>query len=151
MPELPSNTRYSIDELCSLADTPRRTVRFYIQQGLLDRPEGQRRGAYYTQRHLEQLLFIARWREAGLSLERIGALRHEQQEPEDLAPRRRPGSVEVWSHLAVAPGVELQLEPNRAGLSPEQVRTLFQRVMAAYREVVERPDAAENHEEDSTA
>ncbi|MCF8003524.1 MAG: MerR family transcriptional regulator [Chromatiaceae bacterium] len=142
--------RYSIDELCSLANTPRRTVRFYIQQGLLDRPEGQRRGAYYTQRHLEQLLFIARWREAGLSLERIGTLLRDQSEPADLVPRRQPGSVEVWTHLAVAPGVELQLEPERANLSPEQVRAFFKAVMAAYQQVAERPESTSSHPEDST-
>ena len=29
---------YSIDELAALAELPRRTVRYYIQQGLVDRP-----------------------------------------------------------------------------------------------------------------
>lgn len=125
--------RFSLDELCTLADTPRRTVRYYIQQGLLARPEGQRRGAYYTREHLEQLLFIARWQREGLSLERIGELLHGQEDPPDLRGQRRPGSVEVWSHLAVGPGVELQVEPGQAGLSPEQVRTLFNQVLSVYR------------------
>lgn len=125
--------RFSLDELCTLADTPRRTVRYYIQQGLLARPEGQRRGAYYTRDHLEQLLFIARWQREGLSLERIGELLHGQTDPSDLLPQRRPGSVEVWSHLAVGPGVELQVEPGQAGISPEQVRALFNEVLSVYR------------------
>ena len=50
--------RFSLDELCALADTPRRTVRYYIQEGLVDRPEGAERGANYTHDHLRQLLTV---------------------------------------------------------------------------------------------
>ncbi len=32
------------------------------------------------------------------------------------------GAVEVWSHMHVGDGIELHIEPRRAGLSPEQVR-----------------------------
>jgi DNA-binding transcriptional MerR regulator len=62
---------YSIDELAALAELPRRTVRYYIQQGLVDRPIGEKRAAYYTATHLEQLLTIRKWQHAGLSLDRI--------------------------------------------------------------------------------
>lgn len=41
---------------------------------------------------------------------------------------RRPGTVEVWSHLVVADGVEMTVEPGRAGLAPEQVRALLRGV-----------------------
>ena len=34
-------TTYLISELCSLVDLPVRTVRYYVQQGLVDRPEGE--------------------------------------------------------------------------------------------------------------
>jgi hypothetical protein len=40
--------------------------------------------------------------------------------------------VEVWTHLFVAEGVELTIEPGRAGLSPEQVRELLRQALAAY-------------------
>ena len=52
--------RYSIDELAPLAGVTPRTVRYYIAEGLIDRPEGEKRGAHYVQRHLEQLLLIRR-------------------------------------------------------------------------------------------
>ncbi len=57
-----------------MTDLPRRTVRVYIQEGLAGRPEGAKRGAYYTRGHLEQLLTIRNWQRAGLSLERIPEL-----------------------------------------------------------------------------
>jgi DNA-binding transcriptional MerR regulator len=124
---------YSIDELASLAELPRRTVRYYIQQGLVDRPVGEKRAAYYTASHLEQLLTIRKWQHAGLSLDRI---REILAGPDTgTLPPARPrgaGTVEVWSHLVVADGIEVTMEPSRAGLSPEQVRAFFRGVTALY-------------------
>jgi hypothetical protein len=40
------------------------------------------------------------------------------------------------SHLIVADGVELVIEPGRAGLKPEEVRSLFKRVLAAYADII---------------
>ena len=138
MPQEPASTpeaeRLSIDTLASLAGVNARTIRFYIAQGLLDRPVGEKRGAHYVQRHLDQLLQVRRWSEAGHSLDRIRELI--QGAPED--PRRRatePGSVEVWSRMTLADGLELHVEPGRAGLSPEQLRALLQGLKQLYHQV----------------
>jgi DNA-binding transcriptional MerR regulator len=124
--------RFSLDELCALADMPRRTVRYYIQQGLVDRPEGAKRGAHYTRGHLEQLLRIRKWQRAGLSLERIRELVAEPEEHREIPPERprRPGDVAVWSHILIRPGVVLLVEPREAGLTPEQVRALAREAAA---------------------
>ena len=126
----------SLDQLCILAELPRRTVRYYIQIGLVDRPIGETRAAYYTDSHLQQLLTIRKWTDAGLSLERIRELL-EGADPAVPPPRpRKAGSVEVMSHLIVADGVELVIEPGRAGLKPEEVRKLFKQVLAAYADII---------------
>ena len=126
--------RFSIDALATLAGVTPRTVRYYIAEGLVDRPAGEKRGAHYLRRHLEQLLLIRRWTDAGLSLDRIRELI--AGAPDDPAPRRAPpGSVEVWSRVTVADGLEVQLEPGRAGLTPEQVRQLVRGITALYRQV----------------
>jgi DNA-binding transcriptional MerR regulator len=144
-PDAPQATdaleRYSIDDLSTLAGVSPRTVRYYIAEGLLERPEGEKRGAHYLRRHLEQLLLVRRWTEAGLSLERIRELL--AGAPED-PPRRAlpPGSVEVWSRVTVADGLEVQIEPGRAGLTPEQVRALVRGITALYRQV--RGNSREN-------
>ena len=39
---------FTLDEIAALAELPRRTVRYYIQSGLIDRPQGVGKGAYYT-------------------------------------------------------------------------------------------------------
>jgi DNA-binding transcriptional MerR regulator len=128
---------FTIDELAALTELPPRNVRYYIQKGLVDRPEGIGKGAYYTERHLEQLLLVRKWQLAGLSLERIGEVL-KQPTAGSLPPTpRRAGTVEVWSHLVVADGVEVTLEPGRAGLSPEQVRAFFRDVTRIYQQLHE--------------
>lgn len=128
---------FTIDELAALTELPPRNVRYYIQKGLVDRPEGIGKGAYYTERHLEQLLLVRKWQLAGLSLERIGeVLKQPTAGPLPPTPRRA-GTVEVWSHLVVADGVEVTLEPGRAGLSPEQVRAFFRDVTRIYQQLHE--------------
>lgn len=124
-------SRFSLDELCALTDTPRRTVRYYIQVGLVDRPHGAKRGAYYTRKHLEQLLEIRKWQRAGLSLDRIRELVAEPVDASAVPPGRprQPGDVAVWSRVLLAPGVELHIEPAEARLSPEQVRALARETM----------------------
>ena len=44
----------------------------------------------------------------------------------------------MWSHLVVADGVELTLEPTRAGLSPEAARALFTGVLALYQDILNK-------------
>ena len=133
MSTIPAPRTFTLDELCVLVDLPRRTVRYYIQQGLVDRPEGETRAARYSEAHLRQLLTIRKWSQAGMSLESIrGALEAERHPPPPGPPRRQPGALEVWTHLLVAEGVELMIEPGRAGLSPEQVRELLRQTLAAY-------------------
>jgi DNA-binding transcriptional MerR regulator len=127
-----TDRRLSLDELCGLAQLPRRTVRYYIQLGLVERPIGETRAAYYTARHLEQLLTIRKWTEAGLSLERIRGLLEGEDPAVPPPPPRQPGTVEVMSHLVVTDGIELVVEPGRAGLDSQQVRQLFRTVLEAY-------------------
>ncbi|MCX8004727.1 MAG: helix-turn-helix domain-containing protein [Burkholderiaceae bacterium] len=124
-----------MSELAALVDLPERTVRYYIQLGLVDRPDGETRAARYGTRHLEQLIAIRRWQQAGLSLQRISELlAHPARETPPLRPRAA-GTVEVCSHLVVADGVELVVEPGRAQLTTEQVRRLFGEVTAAFERI----------------
>ncbi len=129
---------FTPDELCRLVEVPRRTLRYYVQIGLLARPRGAGRGARYTSEHLERLLEIRKWQRAGLSLERIRELLSAEGAEEGLRPPprpRSPGSVEVWSHVVLGEGVELHVEAQRAELTPEQVRALASGVAALYRRI----------------
>jgi DNA-binding transcriptional MerR regulator len=129
---------FPLKDLCVLADMPVRTVRYYVQVGLVDRPEGETRAARYGPRHLEQLLQIKKWTAAGVSLERIRDLLHGDEAPVP-ARSRRAGAIEVCSRLWVAEGIEVLIEPGQAGLSPEAVRQFIKGVLAVYADVTNRP------------
>ena len=106
--------RFSLEELCSLTDLPKRTVRYYIQIGLMDRPEVE----------------IKRLTQAGVNLERIREVLEGAKAP--VTPRAlAPGDVTVKSHVHVSHGVDLLIDPHAAGLSAQEVRQLIQTVVAA--------------------
>jgi DNA-binding transcriptional MerR regulator len=125
---------FNLDELSSLTEQSKRTIRYYIQVGLLEKPIGVGRGSHYNTQHLNQLLEIRKWQQAGLSLERIQKLISEQSDIGLVPPKppRKPGSVEVRNHVVIGESVELMIEPTRADLSPEQVRALAKAVMVQF-------------------
>lgn len=127
--------KLSLQQLSERADVPVRTIRFYIQKGLLAAPEGEKRGAYYTDGHLSDLLRIRKWQEAGLSLDAIADLLQARSEP-PVAPAK-PGAVEVRSHLIVSDGLELVVAPERARLTTTQIRRLFLEVQALHTRFLE--------------
>jgi DNA-binding transcriptional MerR regulator len=84
---------YSIGELAGSAGVSRRTVRFYVQRGLLPAPLGLGRGQHYGGEHLRALLEIKQLQLRGVSLDEIrehrqGQGRGEGEEPGDSASER---------------------------------------------------------------
>ena len=132
-----SEKTFTLDELCTLTDLTKRTVRYYMQLGLVERPIGETRAAHYTSRHLDQLLRVKQLTEAGVSLERIREVMAGGDTPVPTR-QRRPGSIEVRSHLFVAPGLEIQISPEEAGMTPEQVRAFVREVMQTAERVMRK-------------
>jgi DNA-binding transcriptional MerR regulator len=105
-----------------------------MQLGLVDRPIGETRAAHYLSQHLDQLLKVKQLSDAGISLERIAEIQNGEELP---LPRqaRKPGDIQVKSHVHVAPGIELQISPEEADMSPEQIRALVKAVMKTIQEI----------------
>ena len=104
------DTRYAIGELAELGGVSRRTVRFYVQEGLIPAPFGIGRGNHYGPEHLGRLLEVKSLQEAGQTLDEIrsrvqrgGARR--AQEPAPAAALERS----QYRRLSLAPGVELHV------------------------------------------
>ena len=129
---------FTLQELCSQVDLPIRTVRYYVQIGLLDKPEGETRAARYGDAHLSQLSSIKRWSASGLSLDRIRELLAQQAAPDE--PMRAPalGSVTVKTHIHIAQGLELVIDPASAGLAPQQLRELHQGIADLHARITQR-------------
>ena len=111
---------YTLDELCNLSGLPKRTIRYYIQMGLVDRPEGEKRTAFYLTRHLESLLRVKRLAAQGFSLEKIR--QGGDEIPQKALKPQQPGDVSYRSHIYLADGIELVIDAGTSGLDQHQMR-----------------------------
>ena len=117
---------YGVDELAERGGVSRRTVRYYIQRGLLPPPRGLGRGKHYTEAHLSTLVQIRELQEAAVPLETI-ATRLEASEPaavlaHEPPPAAIPPAQTSWTRVVLAPDVELHVRGRR--LTDEQLRKL---------------------------
>ena len=125
-----------------------RSVRFYVANGLLDRPEGTGTAATYGYRHLLQLLAIKIRQREGQSLEKIkeemkditgDAL--ERRIATSLAPALTSGADNAveredphnykWRRAPVADGIELHIREDSPAARDEAVIAMREAVRAA--------------------
>ncbi len=114
--------RYSIGELAQATGVPRRTIRYYVQLGLLLPPKGAGRGHYYEQGHYERLVRIRELRDRGFSLDRVGAASSGR---EDDAP---VPEVEMLTRIQLADGIHLTVGGGRRPPNARQIRELTEAV-----------------------
>ena len=140
---------FTIGELADAAGVTRRAVHFYIQRGLLPRPESKGRGATYSAAHLDRLRQILRLQQAGHSLAAITRLIESQTDAgplavhENLAPyagkKSAPPTVDstrtaadpvgriqsqLQIRLRLAEGVELLLDAGKYNPAAEAIIAL---------------------------
>ena len=65
---------YTAEQLAAHASVSLRTVRYYVQEGLIEAPDSRGPGAHFTNTHLSQLLRIRGLQEAGFDLKTIKEL-----------------------------------------------------------------------------
>ena len=121
-----ADERYSVGELADLGGVSRRTVRYYVQEGLLPTPLGVGRGDHYGREHLERLLQVKALQEAGRTLDEIRQLIGSGGAPlvQATAPTAAALPREVWRRLSVAPGVELHVSSDVRLPSPARLQEL---------------------------
>ncbi len=136
--------RYLIEELCALTGFTRRTVRYYVQEGLVDPPAGRGRGGYYSDLHAEQLARIRGLQEQGYRLDAIRGLlgrpapteapiaAKERTNDDTGAPRSSPASA--WTRHLVAPGVEINVSAEAGAKLGPAIATALE----AVRSIIER-------------
>jgi DNA-binding transcriptional MerR regulator len=130
--------RYLIEELCTMTGFSRRTVRYYVQEGLVDPPAGRGRGGYYADRHVAQLARIRDLQERGYRLDAIRGLLGRQVHVEaavetpPAAPRLPPASS--WIRHEVSPGVELHVSAE----TQRKLGPVVTSALEAVRSIVER-------------
>jgi DNA-binding transcriptional MerR regulator len=125
-----------------------RAVRFYVSNGLLDRPEGTGTAAIYNYRHLLQLLAIKIRQREGQTLEVIK--REMRETTGDLLERRIAQSLApalgaradavaaqddqgriAWRRVLVADGIEIHVRDDSPASSEDAVVAMREAVRAA--------------------
>jgi DNA-binding transcriptional MerR regulator len=118
-------TRYGIVELAEAGGVSRRTVRYYIQEGLLPAPLGVGRGRHYTQEHLERLVEVKALQERGQTLDeiRLRSNKLESKRAAEIAPELDiPRST--WSRVDLLPGLEIHVSSAYRLPSPGRLHEL---------------------------
>ena len=95
--------KYTIDDLCDLTGISRRTIRYYVQEGVIDPPAGRGRGGFYYDSHLKKLQQIKSLQEKGMSLIAIGKYLNQGKIEEPKILRN------VWAEYEIIPGLEIRV------------------------------------------
>jgi DNA-binding transcriptional MerR regulator len=125
---------FKLEELARAADVAPRTIRYYVQRGLLPAPEFRGKDTTYGAEHLRRLRAIKRMQEARVPLEeiaaRLGAGREDAPPPaaREVAAPSVPIQGERWARLPIAPGLDLHLADDAA---PE-VRRLAREILTQH-------------------
>jgi DNA-binding transcriptional MerR regulator len=121
---------YKLEELAEEAEISPRTVRYYVQRGLLPAPTFRGKDSFYGRDHLLRLRAIRRLQEQYLPLDAIAeALAHRTSEElerladgrDTVTPRAAPvverksaawvdAVATRWERYALAPGIELHVQ-----------------------------------------
>ena len=136
--------QYTMKELSALVDMTARNIRFYIQQGVVDKPEGVNKGAYYTDKHLQQLLTVKKYKDAGVSLERISQIIHQEKNPSTIDFKIPSGNIEVISRIYLHDGVELTINPERSEFTQANIRELSKTIL----ETIKKIKQGKNNDDD---
>lgn len=130
-----------------------RAIRFYVANGLLDRPEGTGTAATYNYRHLLQLLSIKIRQREGRTLdairEELKAITGDSLErrvAQSLAPAlvgndtaalaREDDAPVVWRRVPVSDGIELHVRDDAPAAREEMLLAMREAVRAALGRVV---------------
>ncbi len=140
---------YNIETLAKKTGLTRRTIHYYVQRGLLPRPEGGGRGHYYTDEHVQRIKAVQQWRAQGVPLEKMKQLLFGEDvvsppHPLDIAsqqivtrqfhqdaafrtlesakPFLEKGKASHWMRLTIGSNVELHFVPG--ALRPEDLEAI---------------------------
>jgi DNA-binding transcriptional MerR regulator len=102
---------YNIELLVKLSSLPKRTIRYYIQIGLLDPPVGNCRGSYYTDAHLTRLEQVKKWSDQGVPLSQIKSIINGEA-PSVTADKVYALCTSQWEKIEICAGIELHFRMN---------------------------------------
>jgi DNA-binding transcriptional MerR regulator len=137
---MPRTGKYTAEQLAELAGLPLRTVRYYVQEELIEPPLGLGRGSHFDDKHLDQLKRIKLLQVNGFDLKAIrerggdveailngldiGNLKQIEKLRTYLRGRElKKGELDPDTavRIPMADGVELLVDPDREMPSPKDL------------------------------
>lgn len=114
--------RYTIEELCELTGLTRRTIRYYVQEGLIEAPAGRGRGGFYFDSHLDKLRLIKSFQEKGMNLSAISNyLKGGEVKKADY-------QRDLWVKYEIFPGLEINV---RRDIEEKEGKKIFEIIRIA--------------------
>lgn len=107
--------KYTIEDLTELTGYTRRTIRYYVQEGLIEPPAGRGRGGFYYDSHLQRLRQIKSYQEKGLGISAMASLL-KKESPEPAIPSR-----EVLIRYEIIPGIEINVSREMEIKEPKKI------------------------------
>ena len=95
--------KYTIKELSDMTGYSRRTIRYYVQIGLIESPAGRGRGGFYNDSHMNKLMQIKSLQEKGMNLSSIIEYLRTEKAEENRYQR------DVWARYEIIPGIEISV------------------------------------------
>ncbi len=126
--------RYTIDELAEKTGYSRRTIRYYVQEGILEPPAGRGRGGFYNDSHLATLRRVRAQQEQGLTLSTMVRFNKSEAEPQSATTR------EVWARYEVIPGLELHVSRDLEGRELRKLLEIVRMARAIMKEDMDAED-----------
>ena len=120
--------KYTIEELSELTGFTRRTIRYYIQEGLLDPPAGRGRGGFYYDSHLNKLMHIKALQGEGLRLAAITQLLGSEQSD------HKQHAAQVWTKYEIAQGIEINVLNDKENISVSKINKILNTVKEILKE-----------------
>jgi DNA-binding transcriptional MerR regulator len=123
--------KYTIKELSELTGFSLRTIRYYIQEGLLESPAGRGRGGFYFDSQLSQLRLIKSLQEKGMKIASI------VKYLKAGGSREVDYSREVWVKYEIIPGLEISVRRDLEEREGKKVSEIIRTAKSIAREDLE--------------
>ena len=120
--------KYTIQELSELTGFSIRTIRYYIQEGLMDPPAGRGRGGFYFDSQLGQLKQVKSLQEKGMRLSSIIEYLKGGEAQEEGFVR------DIWVKYEIAPGIEINIRRDVEEREGKKVLEIIKTVKSIVRE-----------------
>lgn len=118
--------KHTMEEICEATGLSRRTVRYYIQEGLLDPPAGRGRGGFYNDSHIARLNEIRSMQERGMRLAGIAmVLKGETESPETCRDNHLSQQRIVLARYEIAPGISIEVRRDMEELEARKIQEII--------------------------